>query len=222
MDANCHTVSIWNFVFCRLTDFMTNNILQTKFTCRDIFSRSASENTRCAETPWAGKHQASLEECNVVQILLLLLERWGMWRIGPSSQRDKHGVLACGSRLREEAATGNPEEIPCVAQHMLCLIELLLGFINTAGNMLISSYWGQKKIERSYFDFLSSLNKINGFKSFSKLWAVKILFPYLNSISCDFVSCDAFLKYGTTCFNVFFFFCFPAGLQWEGRIVSGV
>lgn len=57
-----------------------------------------------------------------------------------SSQRDKHGVLARGSRLREEAATGNPEEIPCVAQHTLCLIELLLGFINTAGNTLISSY----------------------------------------------------------------------------------
>lgn len=57
-----------------------------------------------------------------------------------SSQRDKHGVLVCGSRLREEAATGNPEEIPCVEQHTLCLIELLLGFINTAGNTLISSY----------------------------------------------------------------------------------
>lgn len=141
-----------------------------------------------------------------------------------SSQRDKHGARVCGSRLREEAATGNPEEVPCVVQHTLCLIELLLGIINTAGNMLMSSYWGQKKkIKRSYFDFLSSLNEINGFKSFSKPWAVEVLFPYLNSISRDFVSSDVVLKCGTNWFQcIFFSFSFSAGLQWEGRIVSGV
>lgn len=90
----------------------------------------------------------------------------------------------------------------------LCLIELLLGFINTAGNTLISSYWGQKKIKRSYFDFLSSLNEINGFKSFSKMRAVEVLFAVILWAVIQFWSAVPLA-------SMYFFFSCPAGLQWR-------
>lgn len=58
-----------------------------------------------------------------------------------SFKGDKHeDCVHVQQQIARRRAVGNPEEIPCVERHTLCLIELLLGFINTAGNTLISSY----------------------------------------------------------------------------------
>lgn len=107
-----------------------------------------------------------------------LLYRWRKWRLIPLP-RETNMKVVCLCSLADcfkKAMMRNPEEIPCVEEHSLCLIELLLRFINTAGNTLISRT-EDRKIRTSYFYFLSSLNhKLNDLKSLQNCGRVEMCF----------------------------------------------